>query len=127
MACADALTELRCLYLQKNLIREIRNLDALVNLNQLNLSNNAISDITGLGALGNLGTLQMTHNQLKTAADLRGLLDCPSLSVVDVSHNKIDDPDVVDIFSQMPVRSHVCVCVCCVLCVCVCCVRGRNV
>jgi len=35
--------------------------------------------------------------------DLRGLLECPSLTTVDLQNNKIDDPAVLDeVFCQMP-------------------------
>jgi dynein assembly factor 1 len=48
-----------------------------------------------------LNTLQITHNKLSTAADLEHLTECPNLSVIDLSHNKIDDPEVVDVFARM--------------------------
>ena len=44
----------------------------------------------------------MSHNKLTSAADLEHLIKCKELSVIDLSHNQIDDPDVVDIFEQMP-------------------------
>lgn len=102
----DALIELRCLYLQKNLIQEIKGLDSLQHLSQLNLSHNNIKTISGLPSLHSLGTLQLTHNRLKTVDDLKGLLHCPSLSIADVSYNRIDDPEVIDVFAEMPVRFH---------------------
>lgn len=43
----ECLTELRCLYLQENLIRKIENLNALTNLVNLNLSDNMITKIEG--------------------------------------------------------------------------------
>lgn len=46
----DAQTELRALYLQRNLLRRLRNLEPLVNLDQLNVSNNTIRTIENLGA-----------------------------------------------------------------------------
>ena len=48
-----------------------------------------------------LNTLQIAHNKLATAADLEHLVDCHNLSVLDVSNNKIDDPNVIDVFSRM--------------------------
>lgn len=48
-----------------------------------------------------LNTLQIAHNKLTSASDLEHLTECPNLSVVDLSHNKIDDPNVVDVFSSM--------------------------
>ena len=54
-----------------------------------------------LGCLPHLRTLTITHNRIKDADDLRGLTECPELSCVDLSHNKIDDPAVMDIFAEM--------------------------
>jgi len=44
----------------------------------------------------------MTHNRCKTADDVRGLLDCPTLRVVDLAHNKIEDPEAMEVFKAMP-------------------------
>lgn len=44
----------------------------------------------------------MSHNRAETADDLRGLLECPSLRIIDLSHNHIEDPEVVDVFAAMP-------------------------
>lgn len=72
-------------YCQQNLIRDIEGLDTLVNLDALNLANNSIRKISGLSHLTNLKTLTITHNRIKDADDLRGVLECPSLTVLDVS------------------------------------------
>jgi hypothetical protein len=99
----DALVELRALYLQKNFIREMAGLDALVNLDQLNLSNNAITKVTGLATLTRLSTLQLANNRLATVDDLRGLLACPSLTVLDLSHNRLEDPAILaEVLARMP-------------------------
>ena len=55
-----------------------------------------------VGCLPVLRTLTITHNKIKTAEDLQGLLECRELSCLDLSHNKIDDPAVMDIFCEMP-------------------------
>ena len=39
----------------------------------------------------------MTHNRLTTAADIEAVLTCPSLRILDFSHNKLEDPKVVDV------------------------------
>ena len=44
-----------------------------------------------------LSTLTMAHNKLDTKESLRGLLECPSLRVLDLSHNRITDPSIVDV------------------------------
>ncbi|CAN0569964.1 unnamed protein product, partial [Ectocarpus sp. 12 AP-2014] len=48
-----------------------------------------------------LTTLLLANNHLETADDLRQVLQCPSLQTLDVQHNRINDPDVVDIVSAM--------------------------
>ena len=53
--------------------------------------------------LPKLNTLQMAHNRLSTAADLMELKNCQNLSVIDLSHNRINDPAVVEIFAAMPI------------------------
>ena len=48
-----------------------------------------------------LNTLQMSHNRLTDAPSLEELIGCDYLSVLDLSHNKIDDPEVMDVFEKM--------------------------
>ena len=48
-----------------------------------------------------LHTLQMSHNRLVTAKDVEHLADCHALGVLDLSHNQIDDPQVLDVFKRM--------------------------
>lgn len=114
----DHQLELRCLYLHQNLISKIENLDHLQHLDTINLSNNYITRIENLGesnkyssidkmhscflgALPKLNSLYLSHNKLESVEDIEHLKECHSLSVVDLSHNFIDDPDAVQIFSQM--------------------------
>ncbi|KAI9344318.1 hypothetical protein BDR26DRAFT_835765 [Obelidium mucronatum] len=98
----DALVELRCLFLHQNCLQVIENLDSLINLDTLNVANNLIKKISGLNHLTNLKTLQIDHNYLKTSEDLIGLLECPSLGILDLSHNQIEDVEIVEIFEKMP-------------------------
>jgi dynein assembly factor 1 len=51
--------------------------------------------------LPKLNSLYLSHNKLQSVEDIEHLKDCQSLSVVDLSHNLIEDPDVVQVFSQM--------------------------
>jgi dynein assembly factor 1 len=95
-------TELRCLFLQHNLLSKLENLEPLQELCTLNVSNNGLSAIQNIGCLPKLTTLQMAHNHLRSADDMRQLLTCPTVSVLDVSHNRIDDVEIIDILSQMP-------------------------
>ena len=96
------LLKLKCLYLQQNLIEEIENLETLSELDTLNLSNNSLSKLQDLSYLTNLHTLLISHNYFKTAEDIMELKLCPSIGILDLQHNKLDDPNVIDIFSQMP-------------------------
>jgi dynein assembly factor 1 len=51
--------------------------------------------------LPKLNSLYLSHNKLQSVEDIEHLKDCQSLSVVDLSHNLIEDPGVVQVFSQM--------------------------
>lgn len=95
-------TKLRTLYLQENLIEQIENLDTLVELDTLNLSANSVKCISNLSMLPNLQTLQLKGNYLKSADDVRHVLQCPSISVLDIQHNRIDDPEILEIVAAMP-------------------------
>ena len=53
------------------------------------------------GCLPVLTSLQISHNKLKYAADIEELVNCPQISVLDLSHNKIEDPDIVNVFERM--------------------------
>ena len=54
-----------------------------------------------LACLPDLQTLQITHNQLETAEDLEHLTECHNISCLDLSHNRIDDVNVLDVFKRM--------------------------
>lgn len=97
----DNQKELRCLYLQQNLISDIENLEPLVLLDTLNLSNNKIKKIANLSCIPKLNSLYISHNRISTVEDLEHLIECDHLSNVDLSHNKIDDPKVMEVFAAM--------------------------
>ena len=88
----SSLSQLTSLNLQNNLITEIYGLDELVNLNSLMLSNNCIKNVSGLSTLKKLVTFEIDYNQVKTADSLKGILECPSISVLNIVHNAMDDP-----------------------------------
>ncbi|XP_051830892.1 dynein axonemal assembly factor 1 [Antechinus flavipes] len=98
----QAQTELRCLYLQLNLIHKIENLEALKKLDSLNLSNNFIKTIENLSCLPVLNTLQIANNHLETVEDIQHLKDCMSICVLDLSNNKLSDPDILSVLEAMP-------------------------
>jgi len=97
----EALKELRGLYCQQNCIRVIEGLGQQKFLDTLNVSNNVITMISGLESLEKLSTLTITHNKLTDAASIRGILECPSISVVDMSHNELNDPEVLTVLQEM--------------------------
>lgn len=49
-----------------------------------------------------LNTLQIAHNKLETVEDIQHLQECPSISVLDLSHNNLSDPNIVTILETMP-------------------------
>ncbi|XP_077888871.1 dynein axonemal assembly factor 1 isoform X1 [Ictidomys tridecemlineatus] len=98
----EAQTELRCLFLQVNLLHKIENLEPLQKLDALNLSNNYIKTIENLSCLPVLNTLQMAHNHLETVEDIQHLRDCAKLCVLDLSHNRLRDPEILGILESMP-------------------------
>ncbi|KAL0232270.1 hypothetical protein PCE1_002612 [Barthelona sp. PCE] len=97
----DALKELKCLFLQNNCIFEIDGLDELTQLQQLNLSDNQLESITNLKNVP-LTSLQASNNAISDVENLRGLLECPTLEVLDLSSNQIDDPEILNILKQLP-------------------------
>ena len=102
------MTELRHLYLNENMIKEIngQNLNDLVNLDTLNLENNYISKIleNDLSNLIKLNTLNISYNKLSEIENLKGLIKCPSLCVLDLRNNNItiNDQFIDDILSKLP-------------------------
>lgn len=74
-------------------------------LHYLNLNDNYISTIENLADMPNLGTLQIKKNKIgrNGISDVIGLLEIPTISVLDISDNLIDDPEVIDqVFVKMP-------------------------
>ncbi|XP_030055239.1 dynein axonemal assembly factor 1 [Microcaecilia unicolor] len=102
----EAQSELRCLFVQQNVLCRIENLEPLQKLDSLNLSNNYIRTIENLSCLPVLNTLQIAHNKLSTMEDIEHLKECPSICVLDLSYNRLDDPNILNILEVMP-RLHV--------------------
>lgn len=93
---------LRSLYIHENMIERIEGLDANVELDTVNLSKNFIKKIENLSQCTQLTTLNLAHNALTTAESVEHVLDIPTLQTLDIQSNKIDDAQVLDIFSRMP-------------------------
>ena len=71
----------------------------------LNLSDNLISTVEGVSKLERLDMLYLARNRIGRNGldDLRGVLECPSITTLDLQNNKIEDPEVLDeIFCNMP-------------------------
>ena len=87
--------------MQQNLIRKIENLEPLKLLDTINLSNNFISKIENLSCCPVLNSLVISRNKLEKASDLEHLVECENLSCLDLSHNNIEDPEIINIFEKM--------------------------
>lgn len=84
--------------------KKIENLHHCPQLDTLNLSHNYIKCIGNCDSLvlPQLNTLNLSHNALTSMSDLEQLVNCKTLSVLDLSYNRIDDVLIVKILSQMP-------------------------
>ena len=91
----------RSLFLQKNFIKKIENLNENPLLDHLNLSENQIEKIENLAHLKNLRTLNLSQNYLTNKEDVKELLEIEGLSVLDVTHNRLNDLACLDVFSKM--------------------------
>ena len=95
--------ELRCLYISKNLIQTISNLETLQQLNILDLSYNRLTHIENLSCLPNLQTLNISHNQLNTPESIVHLQECPALNNIDLTNNRLmDHEDFFELFMKIP-------------------------
>uniref|UniRef100_A0A182QG94 Dynein axonemal assembly factor 1 homolog n=1 Tax=Anopheles farauti TaxID=69004 RepID=A0A182QG94_9DIPT len=96
-------SQLRCLYLHNNLIKRIENLDNCKQLDTLNLSHNHIAKIEncGIDILPVLNTLNISHNYLKTVESIAELRKCDFVSVLDISHNRLEDIAIVKVLADM--------------------------
>ncbi len=71
----------------------------------MNLSDNIITKVEGLSNLVKLETLQLKRNRIGKNGldDVIGLLECPSISVLDISDNFIEDPTFfTEVLVKMP-------------------------
>ena len=98
----EAQTDLRCLFLQQNLLFKLENLEHLKKLCTLNVSNNYIQKIENISGLRALTTLQIGHNKLETVLDVEHLSQCLAISVLDLSNNLLNDPEIIHVLEAMP-------------------------
>lgn len=101
------LKNLKCLFLDQNAIEKISGLEELTNLVTLDLSSNFIKNIEGISKLSNLETLNIAKNQIDTIGGIESLLECQSINTLDIANNKLDDPNFLIIFKQMPNLAHI--------------------
>lgn len=97
----EALTELRTIYLQQNLLERVENLSHLKQLVVIDLSQNKLTHLSGLDQLPNLDTLNVAQNRIETVEGLQHLEHCSSIINLDVSCNKLDDVNILDVFAKM--------------------------
>ncbi len=91
--------------MHENCITKIEGLDNCGKLANLNLSDNLIATVEGLSKLDSLDMLYLARNRIGRNGldDLRGLLECPSITTLDLQSNKIEDPAILEeIFMNMP-------------------------
>ena len=99
----NKLASLRVLHLDSNCISSMSGLSpSLSSLDTLNLSRNRITSITNLRGLVKLSTLNLADNCIQAKHGLQGLLECPSLQVVDVQNNLLATADVLEVFAALP-------------------------
>mmetsp|Transcript_12190 Transcript_12190/g.17754 ORF Transcript_12190/g.17754 Transcript_12190/m.17754 type:complete len:386 (+) Transcript_12190:34-1191(+) len=97
--------ELRCLYLHENCVREISGLETLSELKILNLSDNLITTVSNLQSNKTLETLNLQRNRIGTNGldDVIHLAELHSITVLDLSHNKIEDPQILpEVLQKIP-------------------------
>ncbi|XP_049816514.1 dynein axonemal assembly factor 1-like [Schistocerca nitens] len=94
-------TNLKSLFLHYNLIEKIENLEVLQELDTVDLSHNSIRKLETIDALPVLDSLYITHNKLQTVEDIEILTKCKQLSVLDLSFNHLDSPDIVNVLGAM--------------------------
>lgn len=75
---------------------------------QLDLSQNRIEAALGLSSLPSLHTLNLSKNSLGDAAAVSPLSECPSLTNLDVTGNRLAGPGVLDVsVSEMYAYTHI--------------------
>jgi len=78
----------------------------------LNVNDNMLECVEGIDKLPKLSTFYAKRNkfgrfkvdgEINNVAALKGLLDCPSITCLDISDNFLDDPAIIEeILCKMP-------------------------
>jgi dynein assembly factor 1 len=92
---------MKSLYVQENCIEEIEGLDTLKELRVLNLNENMIRKVSGLAEVELLDTLYLKNNRLGQdpcgdVESLKGLLERPSITCLDLQSNYLSEPAILD-------------------------------
>jgi Leucine-rich repeat (LRR) protein len=66
----DDFINVKCIYLQNNMVKKIENLDKLKQLTMLFLNDNSIERIENLEYLEKLNKIDLSHNSIKTVENL---------------------------------------------------------
>jgi len=101
----EACPQMRTLNVHENIITKMEGLQTMIDLRTLQVSDNCIQKIEGMAMCTKLITLYMKNNNVGRGGldDLRGLLECPSIEVVDLQNNEIHDETCLEeIFMKMP-------------------------
>ena len=99
---------MRSLFIQENMISKIEGLDNLKDLRQLNLNDNILEKVEGLANCDKLETIYLKGNRLGRNEHgdvdaLKGLLERPTLTCIDIQDNNLDDPAIIEeILYKMP-------------------------
>lgn len=83
--------------------QKIENLSNCPQLDTINLAHNQLRSVDNChsGVLPALTSLDLSHNYLKSAEHLDALRHCDAVSVLDLSHNRIDDVLIVKVLAAM--------------------------
>lgn len=98
----EALTELRCLGLNNNALSRVEGVSHMARLTMLNLSGNSITRLEGLDSLKSLSILLVADNLLRRREDIEHLERCLSVEELDLGGNRIDDVAAVEVLERMP-------------------------
>lgn len=99
------LASLRCLFAQQNCLGTLDGIEGCAELSTLNVSNNQLRslDAAVLEPLERLETMMAAHNRLRTAESVRGLLARPTVTVLDLQHCALEEPEAVtDVVMRLP-------------------------
>lgn len=101
----EACPQMRTLNIHENIITKMEGLQTMVDLRTLQVSDNCIMKLEGMAMCTKLITLYCKNNNVGRNGldDLYGLLECPTLEVVDLQNNEIHDETCLEeIFMKMP-------------------------